>query len=88
MPWTMRDRESDAAKVRMYQWKRIPEGRGVLVNSFDWLEPRALRALGDGVCVPGRPTPRVYCIGPLVNDGHKAAGRGGDRHECLAWLDA
>ena len=87
MPWTVRDRDSDATKVRMYQWKRIPEGRGVLVNSFDWLEPRALRALGDGVCVPGRPTPRVFCIGPLVNDG-STTGESGERHECLAWLDA
>ncbi|CAD6247245.1 unnamed protein product [Miscanthus lutarioriparius] len=82
------DKESDATKVRLYQFKRMAEGRGVLVNSFDWLQPWALRALDDGVCVPGRPTPRVYCIGPLVNDGHKTAERGGERHECLAWLDA
>jgi len=86
MPWTVLDRESDGTKVRMYQWKRIAEARGVLVNSFDWLEPRALTALGDGVCVPGRPTPRVFCIGPLVNDG--STGQSGERHECLAWLDA
>ncbi|KAL6619800.1 hypothetical protein ACP70R_034939 [Stipagrostis hirtigluma subsp. patula] len=43
----------------------------------------ALRALADGACVPGRPTPPVYCIGPLVDDGKK-----GGQHECLAWLDA
>jgi hypothetical protein len=85
---TIHDKESDATKVRLYQFKRMAEGRGVLVNSFDWLQPWALRALNDGVCVPGRPMPRVYCIGPLVNDGHKAAERDGERHECLAWLDA
>ncbi|WVZ99328.1 hypothetical protein U9M48_044649 [Paspalum notatum var. saurae] len=84
MPLTIQDKESDRTKVRLYQFKRIAEGRGVLVNSFDWLEPRALTALADGVCVPGRPTPRVFCIGPLVDDG----GRSGGRHECLAWLDA
>lgn len=86
MPLTLQDKESDPTKVRLYQFKRIPEGRGVLVNSFDWLEPKALKALKDGVCVPGRPTPRVYCIGPLVNDGKK--GGSGERHECLAWLEA
>ncbi|CAL4909219.1 unnamed protein product [Urochloa decumbens] len=80
---TMQDKESDQTKIRLYQFERIPEGRGVLVNSFDWLEPRALKALKDGVCVPGRPTPRVFCIGPLVNDG-----KSGETHECLAWLDA
>ncbi|CAN6346100.1 unnamed protein product [Urochloa humidicola] len=83
---TMQDKESDPTKVRLYQFERIAEGRGVLVNSFDWLEPRALKALEDGVCVPGRPTPRVFCIGPLVNDGKK--GGSGETHECLAWLDA
>ncbi|ONM52859.1 anthocyanidin 5,3-O-glucosyltransferase [Zea mays] len=87
MPLTVQDRDSDRTKVRMYQFRRIPEGRGVLVNSFAWLEPRALRALGDGVCVPGRTTPRVFCVGPLVNDSSSTTGSGG-RHECLAWLDA
>ncbi|CAM0954448.1 unnamed protein product [Alopecurus aequalis] len=87
MPLTVQDKESDPTKVRMYQFTRIPEGRGVLVNSFDWLEPNALKALVTGVCVPGRPTPRVFCIGPLVNDGGKD-GDGEKRHECLAWLDA
>ncbi|XP_062180199.1 anthocyanidin 5,3-O-glucosyltransferase-like [Phragmites australis] len=88
MPLTVQDKESDPTKVRLYQFKRIPEARGVLVNSFDWLEPRALIALEDGVCVPGRPTPRVYCIGPLVNDGNKGNNGIGERHGCLAWLDA
>ncbi|KAL6618899.1 hypothetical protein ACP70R_034038 [Stipagrostis hirtigluma subsp. patula] len=82
----MQDKDSEPSKARMYQFNRIPEGSGVLVNTFDWLEPRALKALADGACVPGRPTPRVYCIGPLVDDGRK--GGHGERHECLAWLDA
>uniref|UniRef100_A0ACD5X6F2 Uncharacterized protein n=1 Tax=Avena sativa TaxID=4498 RepID=A0ACD5X6F2_AVESA len=86
MPLMMQDRESDQTKVRLHQFRRIPEGRGVLVNTFDWLEPTALRALADGVCVRGRPTPRVYCIGPLVDGGGNEKKRHG--HECLAWLDA
>jgi hypothetical protein len=85
MPLMVQDKESETTKVRLHQFRRISEGRGVLVNSFDWLEPTALRALADGVCVPSRPTPRVYCIGPLVDDGKKG---GEKRHECLAWLDA
>ncbi|CAN6356787.1 unnamed protein product [Urochloa humidicola] len=69
---------------------RVPEARGILVNSFDALEPRAVQALRDGLCVHDRPTPPVYCVGPLVSPG---AGRGssaaadGD-HECLRWMDA
>ena len=37
---------------------RMPDARGILVNSFESLEPRAVRALRDGLCVPGRATPR------------------------------
>ncbi|EAY92523.1 hypothetical protein OsI_14262 [Oryza sativa Indica Group] len=85
MVTTVQDKESDATKVRLYQFKRMAEAKGVLVNSFDRLEPKALNALAAGVCVPDKPTPRVYCIGPLVD---AAAGKNGERHPCLAWLDA
>ena len=36
---SIHDKENDATKVRLYQFKRMAEERGVLVNSFDWLEP-------------------------------------------------
>uniref|UniRef100_J3M930 Uncharacterized protein n=1 Tax=Oryza brachyantha TaxID=4533 RepID=J3M930_ORYBR len=65
----------------------MTEGRGVLVNSFDWLEPNALKALAAGICVPDKPTPRVYCIGPLI-DARKKGTSGGERHACLPWLDS
>jgi hypothetical protein len=62
---------------------RMPRADGILINSFDSLEMRAVRALRDGLCVPGRATPPVYCIGPLVSGG------GGDEEdECTRWLDA
>ncbi|CAM0882844.1 unnamed protein product [Alopecurus aequalis] len=62
---------------------RMPRADGILINSFESLETRAVRALSDGLCVPGRDMPPVYCIGPLVSGG------GGDKeHECLRWLDA
>ncbi|XP_037482382.1 anthocyanidin 5,3-O-glucosyltransferase-like [Triticum dicoccoides] len=55
---------------------------GVLVNTFEWLEARALRTLKDGSCIPAA-MPPVYPVGPMV-----AGCGGGDReHECLAWLD-
>ncbi|KAG0517923.1 hypothetical protein BDA96_09G130800 [Sorghum bicolor] len=45
---------------------RMPEARGILINSFESLEPRAMRALRDGLCVPDRPTPPVYCVEPRM----------------------
>jgi UDP-N-acetylglucosamine:LPS N-acetylglucosamine transferase len=85
MSTTMLDRESDIAKERLRQYTRMPEARGFLANSFDWLESRALEAIRRGLCTPGRSTPPVYCIGPLVLPGKITAG---ERHPCLEWLDA
>ncbi|CAA0812948.1 UDP-glycosyltransferase 88A1 [Striga hermonthica] len=62
------------------------QSAGILVNSFDALESRAKEALDSGACVPGGSTPPAYFIGPLVAEA--AASGGGDRHECLRWLDA
>ncbi|KAK3161872.1 hypothetical protein QOZ80_1BG0082530 [Eleusine coracana subsp. coracana] len=45
------------------------------------------RALRDGACNPGRLTPPVYCVGPLVAAPAEEARRS-ERHACLAWLDA
>lgn len=82
----MQDRDSDVAKARLSQCARMLEARGILVNSFDWLEARALEALSRGLCTPGRSAPPVHCIGPLVLPGNR--GGAGERHACLEWLDA
>nr|CAB3478216.1 unnamed protein product [Digitaria exilis] len=73
--------EGTKAMLRMSE--KIAESNGILINTFEPLEARAVRALRDGLCIPGgRPTPPVYCIGPLVTEG------GDDKkHECLEWLD-
>jgi hypothetical protein len=84
MPDTMTDRESDLCRTRVQQLARMPEARGILVNSFEELESRALKALRDGLCVPaGRSTPQIYCVGPLVDGGVES----GEGHACLEWLD-
>ncbi|KAI3757681.1 hypothetical protein L6452_05224 [Arctium lappa] len=62
----------------------LPKSSGIIVNTFDSLEPKAIKAITDGLCVPDQPTPPVYTIGPLI-----AAGSLYDDglHECLKWLD-
>jgi hypothetical protein len=76
--------DGEAAKAIFRMGARMPEAKGVLVNTFASLEPRAVRALRDGLCVlnGAGSTPLVYCVGPLVSSG------GGKEHECLRWLDA
>ncbi|KAL6847278.1 hypothetical protein ACP4OV_023131 [Aristida adscensionis] len=86
MPADIAD-DGAASRAILRMAARMPESRGILINSFESLEPRAVRALRDGRCLPGgRRTPPVYCVGPLVSPG--AGGDTAPRHECLRWLDA
>jgi hypothetical protein len=85
MPHTVLDRTNRICTARIGHYGRIPEARGVLVNTYEWLEERTVSALREGVCVPDRPTPQVHCIGPLIVKGAAAEG---ERHACLSWLDA
>lgn len=64
--------------------EQFPKSAGIIVNTFDSLEPKVIKAITDGVCVPDQPTPPIYCIGPLV----AAVGDGTGKHECLNWLDS
>lgn len=76
--------DNEASRLILLMFRRHPESRGILVNTFESLETPALRALEDGLCVPGRATPPVYSIGPIVS-----GGGGSDKdHDCLRWLDA
>lgn len=64
---------------------------GIIVNTFESLEVRAVKGLKQGSCLPGTPIPPVYCIGPLMANkggGEDGAEGGGERHECLSWLDS
>ncbi|KAI5000269.1 hypothetical protein ZWY2020_004858 [Hordeum vulgare] len=74
------DGEAFMYLLRMFE--RMTEANGILINSLESLEKPAVTALNDGLCVTGRATPPVYCIGPLVSGG------GDKEHDCLRWLDA
>ncbi|CAL4894531.1 unnamed protein product [Urochloa decumbens] len=83
------DRDNELYRKFLRAFQRIPESRGILVNTFEWLEATAVAALRDGACVPGRPTPPVYCVGPLVSGGDgDQVNNNNKRHACLEWLDA
>nr|XP_051202522.1 anthocyanidin 5,3-O-glucosyltransferase-like [Lolium perenne] len=78
------DPEGETYKANMAAMRRIPEADDILVNTFESLEPRAVAALRDPRCLPGRVLPPVYCVGPLVESAREATV---PRHKCLAWLD-
>ncbi|XP_072993204.1 UDP-glycosyltransferase 88F5-like [Typha latifolia] len=86
MPKETADRDSENYKLLVHSnFAQLPSSDGILVNSFESLEPYAVRALKDGLCLPNRPTPDIYCVGPLIAGGEKKGG--GEKHECLTWLD-
>ncbi|KAM3279232.1 hypothetical protein ACQJBY_046506 [Aegilops geniculata] len=81
------DRESLSNRHFVDLGLRMCDSRGVLVNGCRSLEARAADAIVAGLCTPpGRPTPPLYCVGPLIK--HDEETGASKRHECLAWLDS
>ncbi|KAG1335120.1 UDP-glycosyltransferase 88B1-like [Cocos nucifera] len=84
MPLPMLDRDDAGYKGFVYHFDRMPRAAGIIENSFEWLEPRALSALRSGLCVPGWRMPPIHCVGPLTRMDEASK----ERHPCMAWLDA
>ncbi|KAL6616014.1 hypothetical protein ACP70R_038284 [Stipagrostis hirtigluma subsp. patula] len=83
----LEDPEDELCWTMMNTWRRNTDTHGVLINTFELLESRAVQAFSDPLCVPGKVLPPIYCIGPLVSKG-AADQEKAERHECLVWLDA
>ncbi|CAO2838728.1 unnamed protein product [Amaranthus hypochondriacus] len=66
--------------------ENFPKSDGIIINTFESLEEKAVMGLKQGICLPGNPIPPVYCIGPLI--ANRGDNNGGERHECLSWLDS
>ncbi|XP_045815548.1 UDP-glycosyltransferase 1-like [Trifolium pratense] len=56
---------------------------GIIVNTFDAIEGRAIKALKEGLCVLDGTTPSIFCVGPLITPSY-----GGDETGCLSWLES
>lgn len=85
MPLPMLDRHTVDYTGFLEFCVHLPKSAAVIVNTFESLEPKYLKAMRDGDCTPDYTSvPPIYCIGPLIaSDSHKQ----GDRHGCLNWLD-
>lgn len=91
MPKPMLERTSREYVCLIDFLTQMPKSDGIIVNTFESLEPKAVKAIMDGLCVPDSPTPPLYCIGPLIasDDRRGGGGEGGEVHdECLSWLDS
>ncbi|XVF12577.1 hypothetical protein REPUB_Repub08aG0130800 [Reevesia pubescens] len=89
MPKPVLDRSDEVYEIFLNYSSYLPKSAGIIVNTFESLEPRAIKTIGDGLCVPDGPTPPIYCIGPLIADVDRRSGvsAGDGVAECLTWLD-
>ncbi|KAI6698807.1 hypothetical protein NL676_018926 [Syzygium grande] len=76
LPFVVESTEEDC-RMLMSCCRRFRETKGILVNTFAELEPRAVEALAD------LGAPKVYPVGPILNI--KAESKKG--FEILDWLD-
>jgi hypothetical protein len=70
----MLDRDDSAYWDMLYFCSHLPKSNGIIANTFEDLEPKALKTITDGSCVPDSPTPPVYSIGPLIAHSEEPAG--------------
>ncbi|KAI5668002.1 hypothetical protein M9H77_17855 [Catharanthus roseus] len=79
----------------LYFCEHLRKSNGILVNTFDELEPIPRKAITDGLNVPVGTTPPIYNIGQLIAEADsRPAECGSDKedtdlhqNECLSWLD-
>lgn len=88
MPKPILDRRERSYTEFLYLTRRLTEADGLIVNTYEELEPVAAKAIRDGVCAPrGTSTPPIYCVGPLIATEEERDAKD-HRAECLEWLDS
>ncbi|KAG2709778.1 hypothetical protein I3760_05G257300 [Carya illinoinensis] len=88
MPKPALDRFDKAYEYFLDSSIKMAKSAGILVNSFESLDSRAIKAISNGLCIPDGPTPPIYYVGPLLASGDKRSAGGNETvPECLKWLD-
>ncbi|XP_059442726.1 UDP-glycosyltransferase 88A1-like [Corylus avellana] len=82
-PKPVLDRDDEAYKCFLECSFSMAKSAGLIVNTFESLEPRVIKAISDGLCVVDGPTPPIFCVGPLTASSNKRD----DPASCLRWLD-
>ncbi|KAG6649891.1 UDP-glycosyltransferase 88A1-like [Carya illinoinensis] len=85
MPKPILDRTEEQHSWFLYFATHLPKSAGIIVNTFNSLEPNALKAISDGLCVQDGHTPPIFCVGPVIKSNDQSAG---GQAECLKWMDS
>ncbi|KAG5029652.1 Anthocyanidin 3-O-glucosyltransferase 5 [Glycine soja] len=80
----VRNRKIDEYKWYLYHVSRMTMSTGILLNTWQDLEPVTLKALSEHSFYRSINTPPLYPIGPLIKETESLTE---NEPECLAWLD-
>ncbi|KAF7836403.1 UDP-glycosyltransferase 88F3-like [Senna tora] len=89
----MLHRDDPAYWDMIYFFSQIPKSDGIIVNTFQELEPIAVKAITEGACFPDpKLAPPVFYIGPLIAESKDQTGNEEEEerkgnNECLWWLE-
>ncbi|KAJ6411121.1 hypothetical protein OIU84_007805 [Salix udensis] len=83
MPAAVCDRSHKVYRYFLDTARLMMKSAGIVINTSELLEHRALQAIQEGKCDGNEPVPPLFCVGPLVTTGESKSD-----HECLAWLDS
>lgn len=86
MPKPLLERHDKAYEYFVESSTGWSKSAGIVVNTYESLEPTAIKAIRNGLSVPDGRTPPIYCIGPLISSDDRSGGDGVP--ECLTWLDS
>ncbi|KAK1366549.1 Glycosyltransferase [Heracleum sosnowskyi] len=84
VPKPVLDRNSVEYEYCMEAAIKMAKSDGIIINTFHSLEPRAITAISEGLCIPHALTPPIYCIGPLLSEKQMNS----EDNECLLWLNS
>ncbi|KAJ6684063.1 hypothetical protein OIU85_007727 [Salix viminalis] len=76
LPNPFLDRDNQAYQQFLDFSTQFPQASGIMINTFELLESKVIRAISDGLCVPNNRTPPISCIGPLIVADDKRGGNG------------
>jgi len=68
LPEVLLGPHNEQYKATISLFEQLPRAKGILANTFEWLEPRAVRAIEEGSPRPGESVPRLFCVGPFVGE--------------------
>ncbi|XP_031502431.1 anthocyanidin 3-O-glucosyltransferase 2-like [Nymphaea colorata] len=77
-------RDGEEYRWFLYHSRRLSDAKGIIINTFEELECKAMKALLQGKCAPGGLIPPVRAVGPLLG---LDAGMDCSDHDCIRWLN-